>query len=351
MLIEKYKPKKLREIVGQISVIRQVTEWLRNWEPGKALLLYGPTGIGKTIIIEVIAKENKWNLFEINASDNRSAKTIKEKLKPIIKQNSLLGERIILIDEVDGLYSSDRGGLPEIIKIIKESAFPVILTANDAYDRKLISLRGYCDLIKMRRIPVNLIEKKLRQINYKESLGLSDKAIREIAQNSNGDLRSAINDLELSKGEIGIRERKIDIFNTLKIIFKTQDLLTALNAINNSEKDIDEIFWWIEENIPNEYEKPEEIAKAFEMLSKADLFKSKIIKNQNYRFKKYMVEMVAGVALAKEKPYRKFVSYKFPAKPRFFKRDENLIELAKQLHCSKKCVSAQMPYLRIIMGM
>ena len=57
MLIDEYKPKRLEEIIGQTIVIKKILYWLKNWKPGKALLLYGPTGIGKNIIIEMVAKE------------------------------------------------------------------------------------------------------------------------------------------------------------------------------------------------------------------------------------------------------------------------------------------------------
>ncbi|NIO44382.1 MAG: replication factor C large subunit [Candidatus Aenigmarchaeota archaeon] len=355
MLVEKYKPKRLVEIVGQKIIIKKITDWLKNWKSGKALLLYGPTGIGKTLIIEIVAKQNKFNLIEINASTEKVTFYVKEVLLPASKEGSLINKRLILIDEIDSF--SDRGAIAEIIKTIKQSAHPVIITANNAYDKKLRSLRNYCILLRVNRVPVNLIEKELNKIASKEKIKINKNMIRRVAIDSDGDMRSAINDLEVfSKNtEFGLRDKKKDIFKTLRIIFQSNDFGKALQAIGESEKDIDEIFWWIEQNIPQEFKNPGEIAEAFELLSKADLFKSKIIVNQNYRFKKYMRDLIAGITLIENN--KKFVMYKPPdrliilGRTRILrsKNEELYKNLGNVLHCSKRKVKEQMPYLNIIL--
>jgi len=354
MLVEKHKPKRLVEIVGQKIIIKKITDWLKKWKPGKALLLYGSTGTGKTLIVEIIAKENNFNLIEINASDKNAASYIREVLLPASKEGSLLNKRLILIDEIDSF--SDRGAIAEIIKTLKQSAHPIIITANNAYDKKLRSLRNYCSLLKINRIPVNLIERELNKIALKEKIKISRDMIRRIAIDSDGDIRSAINDLGVfSKDtEFGIRDKEKDIFKVLRIIFQSNDLKRALQAIGESDKDIDEIFWWIEENIPKEFKNAEEIAKAYDLLSKADLFRSKIIINQNYRFKKYMRDLIAGITIIGKN--KNFIMYKPPdrlvilgrTKALRNKNEEFYENLGNVLHCSKRKVKEQMPYLNII---
>jgi replication factor C large subunit len=351
MLIDKYKPKKLDEIIGQNIVIKKVLDWLNYWKPGKALLLYGPTGIGKGITVELIAKEKNLNLVEINASDNRDASSIK-KLIPATKEGSLLKERIILIDEIDNLSRDDRGGSSEIIEIIKNSRYPIILIAQNAYDKKLKTMRNYCQLIKLRKVPKNIIERKLIEIVKKEKLNLSFTDIKKIAENSDGDIRSAINDLEIES--LGYREREKSVFETMQAIFKG-DFKSALKAIELCDKNLDEIFWWVEQNITNEYSNIDDIALAFEFLSKADLFKGKIYRNQNYRFKKYMRDMIASISTIKGS--KKFVMYKPPdmliilgrSKAARKKADNFHGSLGSYLHCSKRKVKEQMPYLNIIL--
>jgi replication factor C large subunit len=351
MLIDKYKPRELNEIIGQTLVVKKVLNWLEKWKPRKALMLYGPTGIGKGIIIELVAREKNLNVIEVNASDSRDASSIK-KLIPATKNGSLMKERIILIDEADSMSREDRGGSAEIIDIIKTSKYPVILIAQDAYNKKLKTVRKYCELLKMRKIPRNLIERKLTEISKKEKLKLDYNQIKRIAQESDGDIRSAINDLEIES--LGIREREKNIFDTMQAIFKG-DLKSALRAIEACDKNLDDIFWWVEQNITNEYRNMDDIALAFRFLSKADMFRGMIYKNQNYRFKKYMRDMIASMATIKSK--KGFTMYRPPdmliilgrTKVKRKETDEFYGELGSYLHCSKRKVREQMPYLNIIM--
>ena len=103
MLVDKYKPQNLEEIISQKSTINHILEWLEKWKPGKALMLEGPPGVGKNLIVELIAKERGLKLLEINASDKRDAASIK-KLIPATKDSSLFGGRLVLIDEADPCF-------------------------------------------------------------------------------------------------------------------------------------------------------------------------------------------------------------------------------------------------------
>ncbi len=71
MLLDKYKPKSLSEVIGQKSFIKKIEDWLDTRKKGEALLIYGPQGTGKALIPKLIAKERNMSVFEINASDNR----------------------------------------------------------------------------------------------------------------------------------------------------------------------------------------------------------------------------------------------------------------------------------------
>lgn len=318
-------------------------------------MLYGPTGTGKTLIAEIVARENKFNIIEINTSDKDVVSYVKEVLLPASKEGSLFNKKLILIDDIDSF--SDRGLIAEIIKMVKESSSPVIMTATDAYDSKLKTLRSYCILVRVNRIPVNLMEKELKRIASKERIKINEEVIRRIAFNSDGDIRAAINEIEMfSKDtEIGIRDRKKDIFRVLKTVFQSNNVREALRALDESDKELEDVFWWIEQNIPNELKNAKEIAEALDLLSKADLFRSKISLNQNYRFKKYMRDLIAGVTLVGTN--KKFIMYKPPdrlimlGRTRILraKNEELYGNLGSVLHCSKRKVKEQIPYLNVIL--
>lgn len=368
---EKYAPQKIAEVVGQKKAVEQFLTWLKSWKPGKkAALFHGAAGTGKTALVEALGKEKNLEIIELNASDYRSASQIKEVIGQSIKQKSLFKKgKIFFIDEIDGLTGQeDRGGTGEIIKIIKESQYPIILTANNPWDTRLRSLRSYCQLIQFGRVFCWDVIKRLQYICEKEKIKCDKEILIQIAKRAEGDLRSAINDLETltrNKKEIklsdleslGVREREANIFDVLKMIFKTKTALAAKLSIQNLDKDPDEIFLWIEQNIINEYEKPDEIAKAYEMLSRADLFKQRVKKRQDWKFEKYMIDlMTAGVAVAKKEMYRKFSRYQYPDRMIFLGRSkaqrkeegEKLIELSKQLHCSTKKIREEfLPFFKV----
>jgi replication factor C large subunit len=369
---EKYAPQKIVDVVGQKKAVEQFLIWLRGWKPGKkAALFHGSAGTGKTALVEALGKERNLEVIEMNASDFRTAQQIKEVIGQSMKQQSLFKKgKIFFIDEIDGLAGrEDRGGVGEIIKIIKESQYPIILTANNPWDTKLRALRAYCQLIQFGKVYYWDVIKRLQYICEKEKLKCDKEILIQIAKRSEGDLRSAINDLETltrDKKEItlkdldslGNREREMNIFDVLKIIFKTKTAMSAKLSIQNTDKDPEEIFLWVEQNIINEYEKSDEIAKAYEMLSRADLFMQRIKKRQDWKFEKYMIDlMTAGVALSKKEMYRKFSRYQPPDRIRFLgatkvkrmEEKENLLELSKQLHCSMNKIRKEfLPFFKLI---
>ncbi len=370
MFTEKYKPEILEEVIGQNKAVGEILEWFDSWEPGdKALLIHGPTGVGKTSIAYALASEKNMDFIEINASDYRSAKQIKGVMGSSVNQKSLFKTgKVFIIDEIDGLSGrSDRGGVSQIVKLIKETKYPIILTANDPYDSKFKTLRKYCKLVQLRRLHVRSIENKLKDIVEGEGIEIERVALRQLAKMSDGDLRAAINDLESLRSKkitfdnvdiLDKRERGISVFKSLGKIYRADDIRDARKALDSSDKSIDEMFWWIETNIIKEFNDPEEIASAYDALSKADIFKGMIRKTNNWRFFAYFVDMITGgVASSKKKKRHRFVRYGYPTmistlgrtKAIRRKQDERLEELSEKLHCSKEKVRTQfLPYLDII---
>lgn len=367
---EKYAPQKVVEVVGQNKAVEKFLTWFRAWKPGKkAALFHGSAGVGKTCLVEAIGKEKNLEIIEMNASDYRTALQMKEVIGQSIKQMSLFKKgKVFLIDEIDGIAGrEDRGGTKELIKIIKESRYPIVLTANNPYNSRLRSLRAYCFLIPFTKVYYWSLVNKLNLICQKENIKCEKDVLRQLAKRSSGDLRSAINDLESLAREskqikltdlekLGERERETNIFDALKMIFKTKTALAAKLSIGSVDKDADEIFLWIEQNIINEYEDSVEIAKAYDMLSRADIFRNRINIRQNWKYKKYMIDlMTGGVAVAKKEMYRKFSRYQYPDKIKFLGRTkmsrredkEKLTELSKKLHCSTKKIREEfLPFFR-----
>ena len=186
--VEKYRPKKFSEIKGQNLAIEKIQEFIRNFKfSKKAIILYGPPGTGKTTIAHVTANETGSEIFELNASDLRDKIRLQEVLKPAIEQKSLLKKwKIILIDEVDGISSLDRGGLSELIYLIEKTQYPVIITANDIWDKKFSQLRAAAELVQLKEIEYHLIKEIMIDILRKERKFIEGNILTNIALKARG---------------------------------------------------------------------------------------------------------------------------------------------------------------------
>ena len=320
---EKYRPKNFSEIKGQDEAVFKIKDFINNFGRKKnAIILYGPPGTGKTTLAHAAANEINSEIFELNASDLRNKEKLKEILKPAIEQKSLSNNsKIILVDEVDGISEYDYGGLSELLELIGTTPYPMIITANDIWNRKFGSLRKKCEMLQMKEINYSTIKNVITEISKKENLVIDEDFLTELAIKAKGDLRAAINDLQtLSKLKdyfsviLDERNKETDIFNSLRRIFKekpSNELMGIFDSVNMS---LDDIILWVEENIPLEYE-GEELARAYDLLSKTDLFKGRIYKQQYWRFMVYEnIFLSYGIASSKKKTKTGFTSYRKPTR-------------------------------------
>ena len=323
--IKKYAPKKISEIIGQNKAITELKLFLRVFPKQKAALLYGPTGAGKTVTVFALANENQLDIVELNASDFRDKQSILQILEPAATQSTIWGrKKIILIDEIDNLSGQqDRGGLPAILEVIKKTKFPILLTANDPFQQKLKTLRQNCMLIEFKKLKTQDIVKCLKQICKSEKINSSERALQKIAQHADGDLRAAINDLQLfSQGKKELcehdvfdweREREENIFSVLRVIFKSYDTANALKLADTLNLDLDALLLWLDQNIPFEYTNYKELLEAYKSLSDADIFLARILHWQHWRFLIYAQALaVVGVQQAKFSINRKFIIHRRP---------------------------------------
>ncbi len=352
-LIEKYRAKTFEEIKGQDIPIEEIKAFFKTFPRKKALILNGPAGIGKTSIAIALANEFGLEIFELNASDLRNRVSLEQILKPATNQSSLFKKgKIILMDEADGITADDRGGLPELAALIEKTNFPILITANDIWQRKFSLLRQKCKIVNLKELKEPLIIEILNDVAEKENRQLKKETINIIARKSKGDVRSALNDLqsiinlgeETFISEIAEREKPESIFDTLKKLFQNPTDRETLNLFNNVPMEIDEIVLWIEENIPSEY-KGAALAKAYDYLSKADLFKGRIYRHQYWRFLVYQNFFIsAGISSATKIKSSKFTQYKKPSRilkiwlsnQRNAKRKAIILKYAKFTHMSRK---------------
>ena len=319
---EKYRPAKLSEVVGNDKAIAELRAWAEAINIGagsgkakRAAILHGPPGCGKTSAAYALASDMGWEVIELNASDQRNEGVIKSIVGHASRSNTFSRRtRLIILDEADNLHGKeDRGGTRAITEIVKKSSQPVILIANDLY-RMGKALQRNCRLIRFQRLRPERIYRVLRKICIREGIDVEDNVLYILASNANGDLRSAINDLQAlslsisSDGErveeadivTGERDANETIFEVLRKIYSpvtVTDIREAIASLYSLDKTPEESISWVYENLPSELMEDADILHALRYLSRADIFLGRTRNRENFKFWRYASSlMVCGVS-------------------------------------------------------
>lgn len=370
--IHKYKPVKASDVYGQDEAVKKLKDFTTNYpkQKKKAVLLIGPTGTGKSSVATALASDMNLEIVEVNASDFRTEEQINLKVGNALKQRSLFSiGKLILIDDLDGIAGNyDRGGLNAIAKLIENSTFPIIMTSNDPSDSKFSAVKSLSLQIQFTNLAVEPLFNLLNKICKSEDIEVSEETLRSLARRSGGDARAAINDLQ-SLGQdksikkedletLSTRDRKDEISNALTKVFKTTNPEIALSAFDDVNEDIDECIMWLDENLPNEYTNPKDLMEAYDMLSRADVFRGRIRRRQNWHFMTYVSQLsTAGVAVSKQERYKSAPNYKRSMRPlkiwqanmKYTKRKVVAAKWAAKTHTSVKYAIQNIHYLQAML--
>lgn len=351
---EKYRPRGLKEVVGNPKAVKELKQWAESWEAGnpekRAVILSGGPGTGKTSSALALARDMGWGVIELNASDARNAEAIR-KVATMGALNETFtddgefisvrdgGRKLIILDEADNLYErvsnedgevdvGDRGGKRAIIDTIEKTAQPIVLIVNDYYELTRdagAKLANLCQTVKFGKVNKVAARYRLSVIAKTEGVRVSPEALDMIIERSEGDLRSAINDLQSlaqnreaitpkDTSSLGYRDTKKNIFEAVRTIFKTSHAQKATQTVYGLDETPDFVLLWLDENLPVEYKNPDDLVRGYDALSRADVFLGRVSRRQHYGLWGYANDMMtAGIATAKRKRYGGFTPYKFPS--------------------------------------
>lgn len=198
--IEKYRPKRLDDVVGQTEVIKRLKSYVQSRNLPH-LLLSGPPGVGKTASAVCIARElfgEAWtnNFTELNASDERGIDVVRNKIKNFAR-TAPLGEaefKIIFLDEADALTSDAQSALRRTMEKYTATC-RFILSCN--YSSKIIEpIQSRCAVYRFKPISSAAVEERIRHIAKTEGVNLTDDGMDAIKYVAAGDMRRAINALQ-----------------------------------------------------------------------------------------------------------------------------------------------------------
>jgi replication factor C small subunit len=198
--VEKYRPRRLDEMVDQKEIVERLKEFVKD-KNIPHLLFVGPPGTGKTTAALCLAYElygEAWrdNTLELNASDERGIDVIRTRIKEYARTVPL-GEvpfKLIILDEADNMTGDAQQALRRTMELFSRTA-RFILIAN--YASKIIEpIQSRCAIFRFQPIPKQDFIARLKYIADREGVTVTDDGLEAIWEESAGDMRKAINTLQ-----------------------------------------------------------------------------------------------------------------------------------------------------------
>lgn len=220
MWVERYRPKRLEDVVNQKDIVLGLQNLIKNPLELPHLLFTGPAGVGKTtaalcIARQILGDEWKRNTLELNASDERGIKMVRERVKEFAAVMTLSHNknnvpfRIIILDEADEMTSEAQTALR---RIIEDSSITTRFIIICNYISQIIEpIQSRCVIFRFTKISKADILSYLKSICKKEDVVFEDGALSLVYDSTSGDLRHSINILQAASGMGSISIRNITV--------------------------------------------------------------------------------------------------------------------------------------------
>ncbi len=230
--IEKYRPKKLEDVVGQDNIVERLMAYAKT-KNVPHLMFAGTAGTGKTTCALALSKEIfgevwKQNFNELNASDERGINVVRGKIKDFARTAPIgnTAFKIIFLDEADSLTPEAQAALRRTIEKYSHIC-RFILSVN--YSSKVIEpIQSRCTVFRFGPIKPEAIKKYIRKIASEEKLEITPDGIETLVFISKGDLRKAINALQVG-ASVG-KKITADLLYETSATAKPEDVKNLINS-------------------------------------------------------------------------------------------------------------------------
>ncbi|MDR2873924.1 MAG: replication factor C small subunit [Methanobrevibacter sp.] len=216
--VEKYRPQKLDDIVGQQHVTERLKHYVGSKDGMPNLMFTGSAGVGKTttaLALVKLAIGEYWrqNFLELNASDERGIGIVRDRIKGFSRLKPVGAPfKIVFLDEVDSMTKDAQSALRREMEMYTKTVV-FILSCN--YSSKIIDpIQSRCAIFRFTPIKGSNIIKRLKFIADSEGVEYEDSAIESIVYFAEGDMRKAINILQ-STASIGDKIKNSSIYEVI----------------------------------------------------------------------------------------------------------------------------------------
>ena len=210
MWSEKYRPKRLADVVDQKEIIKGISNLVKNRQEIPHMLFAGPAGVGKTttalcIAMELLGENWKDHVLELNASDERGIKMVRDRVKGFTEWRGVTGEqqvnnlfKIVILDEADEMTSEAQTALRAMIE--KGSEITRFIIVCNYLSQIIEPIQSRCVVFRFTRLPKKDVVDYLRMICEKEKVKFDEKALAQIYDATSGDMRHSINIVQAAGG-------------------------------------------------------------------------------------------------------------------------------------------------------
>lgn len=216
-LADLLRPNNIDEVVGQKHLLDKNAIFYKAIQSKKItnMIFYGPPGVGKTTLANIIAKSLNMALYSLNGT----TATLDDVKKVIADVNSLFNQNGVLLylDEIQYFNKKQQQSLLEFIE--KGQITLIASTTENPYFYIYPALLSRCTVFEFKALKVVDVIEGLKRAIKKVDATVDDKALTVLATSANGDMRKALNNLEFLLNGVG-KDKKINIDDVKQLIDK-----------------------------------------------------------------------------------------------------------------------------------